>query len=676
MKMFRILGVTLLSFGLSIISKAQDKSPVNFDKISVQDFTINSNVDSSFGAVILADIGKSSFEPNNKGFFSLVYKFQRRVKIISSKGFDIATVKIPLYKSATTDSEEALESLSAVTYNLVNGKIEETKLDKASVYKEVLDKTHTVRKFTMPAVKEGSIIDISYTINSHFLFNLQPWRFQGSYPRLWSEYNLNLPEFFHYVFLSKGTHPLHIQDKKEKQQTYRVRIPAESAMERDDVISLNSTNTISRWVMKDVPALKEESFTSSMDNHLAAMEFQMSGQKFPDMPFRDIMGSWAKVYAELLKDKEFGNDLNDNADWVKKTLKTLPLEENAPIENAKKIYAYIQQSLSSLGTRNIYLTQSLKQTFTSKKGYVPDINLLLTLFLRKADINAYPVILSTRSNGFATAQYPLLHQYNYVVTKIEVGNQHLFLDASNATLSFGKLPSYCYNGYAQVIDKWPGAEYLTTDSLTEKKYTSVILTNSIEDDGKWIGPFNSSIGYYESLGIKEDIKEKGQPAFEKKLNDAYTGDYSIEKIELKGVDDNESQLTLSHFISITKNQDADIIYFNPMLKEGIKENYFKSSDRKYPVELPYKIDETYSLHLEVPNGYVIEETPKSTRVTLNQNDGMFEYIISKSESAVTLNTRIRINTTVFSSDDYQTLRDFFDYVVKKHAEQIVFKKKK
>ncbi|RZL31009.1 MAG: DUF3857 domain-containing protein, partial [Pedobacter sp.] len=352
MKMFRILVVALLSANLC--AHAQEKCPVNFDKISVADFNINAAVDTSFGAVILADVGKSSFEANKKGFFSLIYKLQRRIKIISPKGFDLATFKIPLYKSVKTDSEEVLESLSATTYNLVNGKIEEVKLDKASGFKEVMDKNHVVRKYTMPAVKEGSIIDITYTINSDFLFNLQPWSFQGTYPRLWSEYNLNLPEFFHYVFLSRGTHPFHAKTVKEKFHSYNVRIPAEGVMERDDIISLNSTNSISRWVMKDVPALKEESFTSTMSNHLSGIEFQMSGQQFPNNPFRDIMGSWGKVSMELLKDKEFGEDLENKPEWVKTALKTLALEEKPTIDNAKKIYAYIQQNFTSQGSKSIY----------------------------------------------------------------------------------------------------------------------------------------------------------------------------------------------------------------------------------------------------------------------------------------------------------------------------------
>lgn len=672
----RLSLLAILMFSVTGIT-AQDNTPVNFDKVTSKDFSLEGiNVDTSYGAVVLAEVGKSSFVPNKKGFFSLVYKFQRRVKILNQKGFDIATVKIPLYKSIKTDDEETLETLRASTYNLVDGKVVETELDKSNVYKEVLDKNHTIRKFTMPAIREGSVIDISYTIYSDFLFNLQPWSFQGAYPRLWSEYDLNLPEFFEYVFLSKGNHPLHIKDRKEKFQTYNVRVPSDNpTLMNDDIVSLSSNNGINRWVMKDVPALKEEKFTSSLDNHIARIEFQMSGQKFPNVPHRDIMGSWSKACLELMKDAEFGGSFNEKGKWLSEAIAGLKLEGKQPVEQAKVIYNYIQQNFSSKGMKGIYLSQSLKETFNSKKGYVPDINMLLTLLLKKAGMDAYPVLISTRANGFATEQFPLLNQYNYVVSKLQFHNEAYYLDASQYFLGFGKLPQYCYNGAGALIDFLNASEPLYADSITEQKMTNIILFNDEKNKNQWTGNFMSSLGYYESYGIKDDIREKGKDAYKKKLTDGYSGDLSIEDIDIKDLDNNDKPIQVNYVLKINRTEDNDIIYFNPMIKEGIKENYFKSEERKYPVELPYKINETYTFHIQVPEGYVIDEVPKSVRVSLNETDGSFEYIVSKTKEDVSMRTQIKINKAVFMNDEYENLRSFFDYIVKKHAEQIVFKKK-
>ena len=121
----------------------------------------------------------------------------------------------------------------------------------------------------------------------------------------------------------------------------------------------------------------------------------------------------------------------------------------------------------------------------------------------------------------------------------------------------------------------------------------------------------------------------------------------------------------------------DIIYLNPLFGEGYQNNPFKSTQRFYPVEMPYTIDETYILSLDVPPGYAVDEMPKSMVLKLNEEgEGIFEYRISQSGETISLRSRLQIKRTVFAPDEYELLREFFNLVVAKQNEQIVFKKKK
>jgi hypothetical protein len=120
--------------------------------------------------------------------------------------------------------------------------------------------------------------------------------------------------------------------------------------------------------------------------------------------------------------------------------------------------------------------------------------------------------------------------------------------------------------------------------------------------------------------------------------------------------------------------DEDLVYFNPMLTEVQRENPFASADRYYPVEMSSCIDETYVFNMDVPTGYAVDELPKSARVKFNEDEGMFEYIIAKSGDHIQMRSRVQLKKATFEPEEYQTLRDFFGYIVKKQAEQIVFKK--
>jgi hypothetical protein len=107
-----------------------------------------------------------------------------------------------------------------------------------------------------------------------------------------------------------------------------------------------------------------------------------------------------------------------------------------------------------------------------------------------------------------------------------------------------------------------------------------------------------------------------------------------------------------------------------------KMNPFKSEMRKYPVALPYPIDDIYTLNMEIPDGYMVDELPKSAKVLYNEGEGSFEYIIQKDQYSVQFRSHVRLKEVFFRPGDYNSLRDFFAFIAQKHNEQIVFKKKK
>ena len=164
-KKIEIYAAMFFSFLMLINNAAaQDKVPITFGKIKMEDFTISSPlVDANTSAVIIADVGDTKFEGNSTGAFFYVYKRQTRIKIIDKRALSLATVKIPMYKGYETEGKE--DTVSAVSYNIVNGVIVETKLNVGDVYDEKINSYYYHRKFVVPSVKEGSIIEYTYTVN-------------------------------------------------------------------------------------------------------------------------------------------------------------------------------------------------------------------------------------------------------------------------------------------------------------------------------------------------------------------------------------------------------------------------------------------------------------------------------------------------------------------------------
>ena len=121
------------------------------------------SIDSSANAVYLYDVGSSHYEGNTKGMFNVVFRKHARVRLMNKNGFDEATVEIHLYNDGQLG--DRLEDLDAATYNIENGKVVVTKVDKNSLFKDKGDK-EIIQKFTFPNIKEGSIIEYDYKVSS------------------------------------------------------------------------------------------------------------------------------------------------------------------------------------------------------------------------------------------------------------------------------------------------------------------------------------------------------------------------------------------------------------------------------------------------------------------------------------------------------------------------------
>lgn len=662
----------LLAFVLaSLCGLAQEKSNVKFGKISPEDFSkTRYEIDSSASAVVIADIGSTEIEGNAKGGFSLVFKRFRRAHILNKNGYDIANVQIGIYTNG--DQEENLVSLKAYTYNLENGKVVETKLNvKEAVFKDKINKRLLIKKFTFPNIKEGSIVEYEYTLNSDFIFNLQPWEFQSEYPHLWSEYKVSLPEFYYYVTMMQGYHEFAFQDKKDRRVSFAMMDKNSAGATERYTFDANVTDF--RWVMKNIPALKEESYTSTIKNHIARIEFQLAELRHPFTP-KNVMGTWPQVCTELMKDEDFGNALKRDNGWLSDAVNEAVGKADNDLQKAKNIFAYVRNRMTCTGYSGTYLQKSLKNVLKENNGKAAEINLLLTAMLIKAGLSVDPVILSTKQHGYTYALYPLMDRFNYVIARLGIGDKVYFLDASRPLMGFGRLNYDVYNGHARVVNELATPVDFSSNSLLENKFTSILIMNDSSEKQK--GTVQQIPGYFESYRLRQKIKEKGQAAYIEDLKKGFGSDVEIADVRIDSLDHYEEPVNINYNININSNNE-DIIYYNPMLGEAWKENPFKSAERFYPVEMPYTIDETYMLTLYVPEGYAIDEKPKSIKVKLNeQEEGLFEYLISESDGVVLLRSRLLLKKANFMPDEYELLREFFNLVVKMHSKQIVFKKKK
>ncbi len=623
-------------------------------------------IDTAASAVILVDYGESRFfYDKTQGSFTLQFNRYTRVKIFDPEGYDQADVSIALYHSG--GSKETVSNVKGNTYNLVDGKITTTKLDKKSRFREEYSTNWDLEKFTLPNVKEGAVIEYQYTLTSDFYFHLQDWQFQHSIPVVWSEYNAVIPEYFDYKQLSQGYVPMAIKDHSTANGMINFTTNSGGQISSSQV---NFVNHEYRWVARDVPAFKEEKYLTSVNDHISKVEFELATIQYPNSPTKQIMDTWTTLDKKLKQSESFGLALRRSG-YYKDQLEVIKASSSGQLETMQKIYAFVQNRMEWNGSKKM-MSSGLKKAFDERKGNSADINLLLVSMLRSADISADPVILSTRDHGKVLEYYPIISKFNYVIAGVTIDDKLYLLDATDSYCAVGTLPYRCLNKRGRMIsDNSTWVDLIRDNRLVNMTQVKMKLT----DEGSFEGTYTEQTKGYTAATRRKLITSKGKDEYVTDRFKDMTG-WNINSFTFDNLESKDAPLVSTYEVALSETAEAlgDLIYFNPVFSETFKENPFKTETRFYPVDYGSQTAHTYIANIEIPEGYVIDEMPENTALALPNRAGVFRYSVTKNGSTIQLVSSISIQQTEFNSEEYPGLREFYNKIVDTHNQQIVLKK--
>lgn len=671
------LVVTVLYFSMHGFSQAPN---TKFGKIEIPDLQQNTyEKDSSAAAVVLFDVGNARFSYNqSKGDFQVIYERHCRIKILKKSGYDNATVVVPLWHSSNSSDKEDFYDLKGVTYNLENGQVIKEKLNKDAVFTDKVSENRTKKRFTFPKVKEGSIIEYSYTITSDFYYNFRDWQFQREIPTVWSEFSVNIPEYFEYRKLSQGYEPFVLNTKESG--TMSITLSSSGGVSKTGTVTQGTTETLNvrtdnfRWAMQHVPALKEEPFITTINDYVASLEFELSYTKFPNAPFQQYAATWQSLNQTLLKNDYFGGALS-KSNFLNEVVKNITSKTHDTLTKVAMAVAFIKQNMTWDEHNTIYVTSSLKKAFEAKKGNVADINLMLVVLLRELGFKANPVILSTRSNGRLLEDHVLLSRFNYVVAHIDLNGNDLLLDATTTECPLGILPMRCLNGEGRLINE---QETRWISLAPSQGYRTTLITQlEISKEGNLKGNVNIATSGYDAIRFRQSYKELGKTKFLEDFTKKH-GTWTTNNLDVENINDldKDAQITSNVEISEACSVAGDKIYFKPIFEINEQENPFNNPNRKFPVDFGSGIERVISATYTLPEGYTVEEMPKNAKINLPDGAGTFIFLIGLSEDKkqLMLNSRLSLRKSVYYAEEYPYLSKFYDMIIAKQAEQIVLKK--
>lgn len=655
---------------LSIFAFGQQEDP-KFGQITLEELNMKSyDKDSAASALILYDFGKSKFVVNAEGDFEIEFHRHMKIKIFSKASFDLGNFNIELYK--TLSLKEKLLDLKAITYNNENGQITKTKFDNDNLHVEEA-KYFIYKKFVLPNIKEGSVIEVSYTITSGFLYNFRGWKFQYDYPAIISQYDYETPYVFVFRQNSRGYLNFDIHSNETFDMSYNISNFPSSGVYGQPTNNPRLKTYHNTLGITNVPAFQKESYIDCEDNYIQSIEFELSYVQFPNSRRYEFTTDWNAVNKKLIESDGLGEVLNSKG-FIDDTVKFICQNLTAQADKAKAIYKYVQNRMAWNGEYS-WSSDGIKKPFNNRKGSSSDINLLLTVMLRLAEINADPVVVSTRDNGMVNTYFPTASKFNSVITRAIIGQDTFLLDAINKFCPFGMLPSEDINGNGIMISKsYP--EFVRM--VTNYKYKKTKSYNLIlEEDGKLSGVVKEVLEGYAAVDKRRELENKHDISdyikdLEKETNGITIKNYNIvDRYEFEKPLVDTFQIELTDYLSDI----GDKIIFKPLLFESLDKNPFYLIERKYPVDFNYPYTETYLFSYAIPNSFELESMPTNLSIRLPDSSVSFSIIFNFLNGKLSVVLKKNINKIQFLPEEYPDLKEIYNQLVKKSSESIILKKK-
>lgn len=686
-----IFAVTALSFLSATIASAQIMKVPPFGKISMEELTATQcPIDTGAQAYYIFDKGQTEFvylntiirdneAGSNKGF-QMKYERHLRVKILDkAASSDLADFEIPLFVRG--QNKEQITQIKGFTYNLVNGKIEKTKLDSKQIITDKKDDNWVVVKFAMPDVREGTVFEVSYQILSDFFFNLQEWHFQRMYPVLYSEYQVGIPQYFIYNVDMLG------YLRVGQEQSSAARTITLTFKEQDNAGGFRAgggsvsythkedyRENITKYYVNNVPAFKVESFLRTPRNYLSKISFELTGTQFPRSAYKNFSSNWNEVSKELLKSENFGEVLTRGG-FLKEEAEAIKSKSSAPIDQVVMAFERVKQKMNWNGNNRLYASVSnLKQTWDKGSGNSADINLTLVSLLNALGIESYPVALSTRANGIIPVSHPSISGFNYVIAMAVVDGKRLLMDATDPFAGVNMLPERCLNDNGRIIDN-SKSDWVKLDG-SGSSYQMVYANLALNSEGSFSGNIDLSESGYAAWDRRSQFKmHNNEDAFIENM-EKELGGCDITEFSMLGMDSIYTNLKSSFKIALDNKTDqvGDMVVFNPLLGFSHKSNPFKLEKREYPVEFPYPLRRRVIMSYTLPEGFAVESLPAPQRLVSEDKSFQFTYSISNLGNTIQVVHDFSINKTMFLPDEYDMLKTLYASILNKHNEKIVLKR--
>jgi hypothetical protein len=589
-----------------------------------------------------------------------------RIKILSEKAKDLATVDLPYVRGNTqiTDIKARTIHSDGAVIPLV-GKPEDLLIANSG------DRQVDRKVFNLPSVEVGSILEYRYQVrydDNHY--SSPSWEIQHQY-------------FVHrarYVFTPfKAFAPgAQVASRTQLIDEHGNAVNSLIWFERLPPGTQVQTEAPGRFTLSltDIPPVPQEQWMPPRDSFLYSVNFYYKSA----MSSADFWVSEAKLWSKEVD--HFAEPTKPLSDAVAGLVRP----GDSDLDKAKKIYQAVEAldntdfsrkrgeaEIKQLGLRT---AKRAEDTWAEKSGSRQDITLLYIAMARAAGLTAYDMKVRNRDRGNFEPSYLFFGQLDDDIVILSINGKEIVLDPGEKMCPFQTV-HWKHSGASGIRQSADGRGLAVSPYQV---YTANILTRtgelSLAADGSVSGSFRFVMSGQQAIlwrqAALENDPEEVKKRFDRWLQSIVPAGVRAHVDHFLAIDDPEVNL-----IAVVQADGAlGTVTSKRVLLPGFffetrgNQPFVDQEKRIEPVDMHYADQVTDQMTIDLPAGLSVEGAPESAKVPWASRAVLATKTIVNPHQVI-IARQLSRGFTIVKPEEYRDLRDFYQKVAATDQQQLV-----
>ena len=637
---FKLIIFIIVTILVSCTQRSNWDTQINWERLDINTLPASDQYPNS-GAIILHDEAKiETFGDEDDGW--TMYSRHRIVKIFDIRGHQYANMAVPFSPGNEIEDLQARTISPSGKITIVNP----NNIYDISLYPNfMLYSDQRAKLFTFPAIENNSVVEYRYNVRykRHNFGN--SWTFQDNIPVLFSKFEINIPS--------------------ESEPVYKL-----SGIKIEPTIKKAPKGFKSKytWEVQDMPAMESEIGMPARKHMLARLNIASVSTK----SWKDV-GDW---YRRLSKSQMI----------VSEELKNLVLDiTHRKVENSEKLKAIYQWVIENIRYISVsigigsYQPHLADEIFLNRYGDCKDMSTLLCTMAKEANIDVYPVIISTWQNGNVDSSIVSVGQFNHLIAYCpSLGENGIWMDATDNACQYGALPWYDQGRLVLVVTEDSSVFKLTPKLKYLSNRTKMEWQVDLESDGSAkIKGENRSWGA-QANDLRYDLlikSEKDKNIWMEKMIAEKCIFSKLDSMSISGTNPIKDPLIINYTFSterFTNKVDNDLIFCPGDISSFNLSDYFMEEERAYPVQFKFGMQKQVNLTINIPKDWQVKTEGEDKNIKSDFGEASWRWYTR--DNKLHIRNLFILNGDGVDPIDYPEFKSFLKEIKLQELKQVVLTK--